>query len=105
MNFWKKLTHEERKVRIDKALHDNVNFSKDASSCESALFSQFVRKRQHKLLAISQNRGGMAISFLKSARLRGGSAGRAGNGDFCKMNLGGAVGPAYGFRETHDTEP
>jgi glutamate/tyrosine decarboxylase-like PLP-dependent enzyme len=31
MDFWKKLTHEERKVRIDKALHDNVNFSKDAS--------------------------------------------------------------------------
>ena len=31
MNFWKKLTHEERKARIDKALHDNVNFSKDAS--------------------------------------------------------------------------
>ena len=31
MNFWKKLTHEERKARIEKALHDNVNFSKDAS--------------------------------------------------------------------------
>ena len=31
MNFWKKLTQEERKARIEKALHDNVNFSKDAS--------------------------------------------------------------------------
>ena len=31
MKFWKKLTNDERKERIEKALHDNVNFSKDIS--------------------------------------------------------------------------
>ncbi|MBF6641291.1 aspartate aminotransferase family protein [Flavobacterium sp. J49] len=31
MKFWKKLTNDERKIRIEKALHDNVNFSKDTS--------------------------------------------------------------------------
>lgn len=31
MQFWKKLTHEQRKNRIQQALHENVNFSKDAS--------------------------------------------------------------------------
>jgi glutamate/tyrosine decarboxylase-like PLP-dependent enzyme len=31
MKFWKKLTTEERKERIEKALYDNVNFSKDIS--------------------------------------------------------------------------
>ena len=31
MKFWKKLTNEERKERIEKALYDNVNFSKDIS--------------------------------------------------------------------------
>jgi len=31
MKYWKKLTQEERKERIQKALHDNVNFSKDTS--------------------------------------------------------------------------
>ncbi|MDI9255938.1 MULTISPECIES: pyridoxal-dependent decarboxylase [Flavobacterium] len=31
MKFWKKLTNDERKERIQKALHDNVNFSKDTS--------------------------------------------------------------------------
>jgi glutamate/tyrosine decarboxylase-like PLP-dependent enzyme len=31
MIYWKKLTQEERKDRIQKALHDNVNFSKDIS--------------------------------------------------------------------------
>ena len=31
MNFWKKLSQDERKARIEKALYDNVNFSKDAS--------------------------------------------------------------------------
>jgi len=31
MKYWKKLTNEERKDRIEKALQDNVNFSKDTS--------------------------------------------------------------------------
>jgi tyrosine decarboxylase / aspartate 1-decarboxylase len=31
MKFWKKLTNDERKERIEKALLDNVNFSKDTS--------------------------------------------------------------------------
>ena len=31
MQFWKKLTHEQRKNRIQQALHENVNFSNDAS--------------------------------------------------------------------------
>ena len=31
MQFWKKLTHEQRKNRIQKALQENVNFSNDAS--------------------------------------------------------------------------
>lgn len=31
MKYWKKLTNEQRKERIAKALHDNVNFSKDTS--------------------------------------------------------------------------
>ena len=31
MKFWKKRTQEERKLRIEQALRDNVNFSKDAS--------------------------------------------------------------------------
>ncbi|NNT71235.1 aspartate aminotransferase family protein [Flavobacterium sp. IMCC34852] len=31
MKFWKKLTNNERKERIEKALHNNVNFSKDTS--------------------------------------------------------------------------
>ncbi|MEL1241269.1 aminotransferase class I/II-fold pyridoxal phosphate-dependent enzyme [Flavobacterium flavipallidum] len=31
MIYWKKLTQEERKARIQKALDENVNFSKDAS--------------------------------------------------------------------------
>jgi tyrosine decarboxylase/aspartate 1-decarboxylase len=31
MKFWKKLTQEERKERIEQALHENVNFSKDCS--------------------------------------------------------------------------
>ena len=31
MKFWKKLTNDERKERIQKALQDNVNFSKDTS--------------------------------------------------------------------------
>ncbi|WP_295333511.1 pyridoxal-dependent decarboxylase [Flavobacterium sp.] len=31
MKYWKKLTNNERKDRIEKALQDNVNFSKDTS--------------------------------------------------------------------------
>jgi len=31
MKYWKKLTNDERKERIEKALQDNVNFSKDTS--------------------------------------------------------------------------
>jgi len=31
MKYWKKLTNEQRKDRIEKALQDNVNFSKDTS--------------------------------------------------------------------------
>ena len=31
MIYWKKLSQEERKNRIQKALNENVNFSKDAS--------------------------------------------------------------------------
>lgn len=31
MNYWKKLTHEERGNRIQQALTENVNFSKDIS--------------------------------------------------------------------------
>jgi glutamate/tyrosine decarboxylase-like PLP-dependent enzyme len=31
MKYWKKLTNDERKERIEKALHENVNFSKDTS--------------------------------------------------------------------------
>jgi hypothetical protein len=31
MYFWKKLTHEERLKRIQEALKNNVNFSKDTS--------------------------------------------------------------------------
>ena len=31
MIYWKKLSQEERKNRIQKALDENVNFSKDAS--------------------------------------------------------------------------
>jgi glutamate/tyrosine decarboxylase-like PLP-dependent enzyme len=31
MKYWKKLTNEQRKERITKALQDNVNFSKDTS--------------------------------------------------------------------------
>ena len=31
MFYWKKLSQEERKNRIEKALDENVNFSKDAS--------------------------------------------------------------------------
>ncbi|PJE39517.1 MAG: aspartate aminotransferase family protein [Flavobacterium sp.] len=31
MKYWKKLTNEQRKERIARALHDNVNFSKDTS--------------------------------------------------------------------------
>ena len=31
MQFWKKLTHEQRKNRIQQALQENVNFSNDAS--------------------------------------------------------------------------
>lgn len=31
MKFWKKLTQDERKERIEQALHENVNFSKDSS--------------------------------------------------------------------------
>ncbi|MGL2962469.1 aminotransferase class I/II-fold pyridoxal phosphate-dependent enzyme [Flavobacterium sp. RSB2_4_14] len=31
MKYWKKLSQDERKERIEKALHDNVNFSKDIS--------------------------------------------------------------------------
>jgi|GEM_PF-3642141 len=31
MIYWKKLSQEERKNRIERALDENVNFSKDAS--------------------------------------------------------------------------
>ena len=31
MVFWKKLTQDERKYRIEQALHQNVNFATDAS--------------------------------------------------------------------------
>ena len=31
MQFWKKLSQEERKQRIQSALSENVNFAKDAS--------------------------------------------------------------------------
>lgn len=31
MKFWKKLTQEERKTRIEQALYENVNFAKDSS--------------------------------------------------------------------------
>nr|WP_294773939.1 pyridoxal-dependent decarboxylase [uncultured Flavobacterium sp.] len=31
MKYWKKLTNDQRKERIEKALHNNVNFAKDTS--------------------------------------------------------------------------
>ncbi|MDN3678541.1 pyridoxal-dependent decarboxylase [Flavobacterium paronense] len=48
MKYWERLTQEERKKRIEIALHENVNFSKDislgypASKLDSKVFSEDV---------------------------------------------------------------